>query len=90
VTDALSGQPMNGTVMVNANTPNAASGATNQPITYRSCGPFGAAFTSPPPPPLPCAGSVHVPYYPDVRFLDVPDPGVTLSNPIQPVMRAKP
>jgi hypothetical protein len=53
------------------------SGATSQPLTYPSCGqinvaptPTGLTYS---PRPVPCVGNVHVPYYPDISFQDVPD-----------------
>jgi hypothetical protein len=86
VSDTLSGQQVNGTVMLNTT-----SGATNQPISYQSCGPFGAVFVSPPPPPVPCLGTVHVPYYPDVRFQDMPGTLETVAiKPLNPIMPARP
>jgi hypothetical protein len=86
VNDALSGEQVSGTVMLNTTT-----GAANQPITYQSCGPFGNTFVSQPPPPVPCLGNVHVPYYRDVRFQDMPGTVETVEiKKINPIMPTRP
>jgi hypothetical protein len=75
-TDSASGQLLSGTVTVNPNSGKAVSGSTGQPVTYPSCGQnsqpqqFHRVVVNPGP--VPCSGTVHVPYYPDAAFHDVP------------------
>ena len=75
-TDSASGQLLSGTVTVNPNSSKTASGPTGQPLTYPSCGQITQNYqltsmtlsTGP----APCGGTVHVPYYPDAAYQDVP------------------
>lgn len=73
--DSVSGQLLAGTVIMRSPTGSSTTGATGQPITYPSC--------STPPPLIfrrldrredgtACAGTVRVPFYPDVVFQDTP------------------
>lgn len=79
-TDSATGQLLAGTVTVNSNVP--VSGSTGQPLTYPSCGSAAPSFrlmTSPgTASPLPCLGTVRVPFYPDVAYQDVPGPVATV------------
>jgi lysophospholipase L1-like esterase len=75
-TDAASGESRSGAVTVNPNSPKQVTGTTGQPVTYPSCGQIPQTYhlttmtlsTGP----APCSGTVHVPYYPDASFQDVP------------------
>jgi hypothetical protein len=75
--DTVTGQPLSGTLTV----ANAVSGRTGQPLTYPACAQraagasvavVNAAGT--------CSGTVHVPYYRDVVYQDVP----AMLNTIEP------
>jgi lysophospholipase L1-like esterase len=75
-TDAASGELRAGAVTINPNSPNQVVGTTGQPLTYPSCGQIPQTYhlttmtlsTGL----APCSGTVHVPYYPDAYYQDVP------------------
>ena len=73
-TDSVTGQVLNGNVMVHT-TSNQVSGPTGQSLSYPSCGQTNQTQrlnnVSIVPGPVPCTGTVRVPYYPDASFQDV-------------------
>jgi hypothetical protein len=67
--DNLTGRLLSGTVTINANSPNAVTVPTGQPISFSLCAPASGFHSDHPLPGQPqCGGVVHVPYYPDVRY----------------------
>ena len=75
-TDAVTGQPLSGTVTLNPASPKQVVGATGQPVTYPSCGQITStqqfkAFTLSAGP-VPCGGTVRVSFYPEAAFQDIP------------------
>lgn len=73
--DSVSGQLLQGTVIMQAPTGSSTTGPTGQSITYPSCSPplpliFRKANR--PGDAVSCAGTVRVPFYPDVVFQDMP------------------
>jgi lysophospholipase L1-like esterase len=66
-TDSITGRPLSGNVIVNANSPSAVTAQTGQPISFSVCAPtqFHPLYVPGQPP---CGGIVHVGFYPDVRY----------------------
>ena len=75
-TDAASGELRSGAVTVNTNSPNQVVGTTGQPLTYPSCGQIPQKYhlttMTLSAGPAPCSGMVHVPFYPETSFQDLP------------------
>jgi len=71
--DSVSGQLLGGIVVLQSITGSLTTGSTGQSISYPSCGPaVSNRHFNRPMEPVPCAGTVRVPFYPDTAYQDMP------------------